>query len=244
MRDKEITLSVIIPAYNEENRIVKTLLTISEYMKTQLYTAEIIVVDDGSTDRTVNAVENLRGRIDNLLIVLNGYNRGKGYSVKNGFLNGKGNFLLFSDADLATPIEETPKMLKMMESGYDVAFGSRGLRESDIKIHQPWYREIMGRVFNVLVRAIAVGGFKDTQCGFKCFTREAALQICKRQKMERFSFDVEMLYIANKLRYKIKEVPIQWFDSPHSKVNALKDSYKMFMDVLRIRINDLKGLYS
>lgn len=239
-----IYLSIIIPAFNEEKRIGNTLWKIDNYLKAQAYTSEIILVDDGSTDGTVAIVTELIDRIETLRIVKNGENRGKGYSVKNGFMNARGKFLLFSDADLATPIKETEMMLKIMESGYDLALGSRGLKESDIKIHQPWYREIMGTVFNLLVRALAVKGFKDTQCGFKCFTREAAIQICKKQRIERFSFDVEMLYIAKKLGYKIKECPVQWFDSPHSKVNAVKDSYQMMIDLLKIRINDLRGFYS
>jgi dolichyl-phosphate beta-glucosyltransferase len=171
-------------------------------------------------------------------------NRGKGFSVKNGFMHAKGKLLVFSDADLSTPIEEVSKLLNYYNEGYDVVIGSRGMKDSDIQIHQPWYRELMGRIFNFFVVLLAIHGFKDTQCGFKGFRREAALEICMRQRMEGFSFDVEMLYIAKKLGYRIKEVPIQWFDSPQTKVNTLKDSRKMFMDLLRVRINDWKGVYS
>jgi len=240
---ESVYLSVVIPAYNEEKRIVKTLMKINEYLRKHPFISEIIIIDDGSTDRTISVVEDLLSRVDNLKIIMNGANHGKGYSVKRGFLNAKGKFLLFSDADLSTPIEEIEKLLIMMEDGYDIVIGSRGLKESDIKIHQPWYREAMGKGFNLLVRLFTLKSFKDTQCGFKCFTREVALNICKRQKIERFSFDVEMLYIAQKLGYKIKEVPVQWYHSPPTKVKAIRDSFQMFIDLLRIRINDLKGLY-
>jgi dolichyl-phosphate beta-glucosyltransferase len=237
-------LSVVIPAYNEEKRIVNTLLRIKEYLERQPYTSEIIVVDDGSVDKTVDTVNRLLGKIPNLKIILNGINRGKGYSVKNGFLNAQGTFLLLSDADLSTPIEEIRKLMEFIDSGYDIAIGSRGLRESNIEIRQVWYRGMMGQIFNLIVRGLTVRGFKDTQCGFKCFKSEAALEICKRQKMDRFSFDVEMLYIARRLGYGIKEVPIRWLNSPHSKVDAVRESFQMFIDLIKIRINDLKGLYS
>lgn len=176
-------------------------------------------------------------------LIRNEINKGKGYSVKNGFLNSTGSYLLFSDADLSTPIEEVEKLVDSIDHGYDVAIGSRGLKESDIKIHQPMHREKMGKIFNFLVRAITIKGFSDTQCGFKCFKRKAALEICKRQQLERFSFDVEMLYIAKKLGYKIKEVPIQWFNNPNSRVSPVKDSIKMFLDLLKIRYNDFLGKY-
>lgn len=244
MRKKEFLLSVVVPAYNEENRIEKSLLRIYGYLRSQSYISEIIIVDDGSRDKTVEIVTKFIANIDNLRIIRNGRNRGKGFSVKNGLMHANGEFLLFSDADLSTPIEEVAKLLAYYREGYDIVIGSRGLKESDIQIHQLWYREFMGRIFNLFVVLLAVRGFKDTQCGFKGFSREAALEICKRQRMEGFSFDVEMLYIAKKLGYRIKEVPIQWFDSPQTKVNTLRDSRKMFMDLLRVRINDWKGLYS
>jgi len=239
----ETYLSIIIPAYNEERRILNTIRTVESYLSEQSYPSEIIVVDDGSIDNTMKIVSKMRSDIENLRIVSNGTNRGKGFSVRNGFLNAKGKFLIFSDADLSTPIEEVEKLLQCLQEGFDVAIGSRGLKESDIRIRQPWHRERMGRVFNLIVRILTMGDFNDTQCGFKAFTTEAALNICEKQLLERFSFDVEMLYIAKKFGYKIKEVPIQWFDDPRSKVNNIRDSYQMFTDLIRIRINDFKGLY-
>ncbi len=236
-------LSVIIPAYNEEARIKNTLEKIHSYLKNQDYTYEIIIVNDGSTDNTWALVNEIAQKIKEVRILKNEKNRGKGFTIKKGFLNAKGKYLLFTDADLSTPIEEVEKLISWLKKGYDIAIGSRALKESHIQIHQPWYRELAGRIFNLFVQAMAVPGIKDTQCGFKCFTQKAALEICERQKIEKFSFDVEMLYIGRKLGYKIKEVPICWFNNPHTKVNFLKDGYRMCLDLIRIRLNELKGMY-
>jgi len=243
MLSENIFLSVVIPAYNEETRIKGSLEKIHTYLDAQAYRHEIIVVDDGSTDNTVKLVKEAAQRIKGLKLIKNGKNRGKGFSIKNGFLNAKGEYLLFSDADLSTPIEELEKLIFWLKKGHDIVIGSRGLKESDIQIHQAWYRELMGKAFNLFVQAIAVPGIKDTQCGFKCLVRNAALAICKRQRIERFSFDIEMLYIAKKFGYKTKEVPICWFNNPHTKVSILKDGYRMCLDLIKIRINDLKGKY-
>lgn len=236
-------LSVIIPAYNEEARIKNTLEKIHSYLKNQDYTYEIIIVNDGSTDNTWALVNEIAQKIKEVRILKNEKNRGKGFTIKKGFLNAKGKYLLFTDADLSTPIEEVKKLISWLKKGYDIAIGSRALKESHIQIHQPWYRELAGRIFNLFVQAMAVPGIKDTQCGFKCFAQKAALEICERQKIERFSFDVEMLYIGRRLGYKIKEVPICWFNNPHTKVNFLKDGYRMCLDLIRIRLNELKGMY-
>jgi len=236
-------LFVIIPAYNEEARIKNTLEKIHSYLKNQDYTYEIIIVNDGSTDNTWALVNEIAQKIKEVRILKNEKNRGKGFTIKKGFLNAKGKYLLFTDADLSTPIEEVEKLISWLKKGYDIAIGSRALKESHIQIHQPWYRELAGRIFNLFVQAMAVPGIKDTQCGFKCFTQKAALEICERQKIEKFSFDVEMLYIGRKLGYKIKEVPICWFNNPHTKVNFLKDGYRMCLDLIRIRLNELKGMY-
>lgn len=239
-----ILVSIVIPAYNEQERISLTLNKIQAYMKGRGLSYEIIVVDDGSTDNTAKLIEAANHKNQRIKLIMNGVNKGKGYSVKNGFMNASGQYLLFSDADLSTPIEEMEKLIAVIDNGFDGAVGSRGLEESDIQIHQPWYRETMGKIFNILVRSSALKGFKDTQCGFKCFARHAALEICNRQKIERFSFDVEMLYIAKKLGYRVKEVPVRWLNSPQTKVSAIKDSAKMFVDLLKIRIHDLLGKYN
>jgi dolichyl-phosphate beta-glucosyltransferase len=240
---KSKKLSIIIPAFNEERRLLSTLEKIYSYFEKRNGAYEIIVVDDGSTDNTSTCANDFRSKFKCTRLVRNGGNRGKGYSVKNGFLQATGEYLLFSDADLSTPIEEIEKLKAYLENGYDIAIGSRGLKESDIQVHQPWYREIMGRTFNILVRVLCVRDFKDTQCGFKCFIREAALEVCKRQRLERFSFDVEMLYIAKKLGYKVKEVPVRWVNESETKVKAIRDSANMFVDLLKIKLNDITGKY-
>lgn len=236
-------VSVIIPAFNEERRLPATLGKIHTYFENKDCPYEVLVVDDGSTDNTAEQIRDYIKKHNSTRLIRNGMNKGKGYSVKNGFLQANGEYLLFSDADLSTPIEEIDKFSAYLREGYDVAIGSRGLKESDIQVHQPWYREMMGKAFNILVRLLSIRDFKDTQCGFKCFTREAALEICKRQRMERFSFDVEMLYIAKKLGYKVKEVPVRWVNEPETRVKAIRDSANMFFDLLRIRLNDITRKY-
>lgn len=236
-------LSVIIPAFNEENRISRTITRIHEHLFKQDYDAELVVVDDGSTDSTVQTVADLGERVPRLRVVKNGVNRGKGYSVRNGFMNSQGEFLLFSDADLSTPIEEVEKLLGCLQQGYDVAIASRALDDSEIPVRQPWYRELMGKIFNLCVSVLAVRGIRDTQCGFKLFKRECALQVFRRQRIEGFSFDVEALFLARKLGYTVKEVPVVWINDRRSKVSPLKDSVRMFVDLLKIRANDFMGRY-
>jgi dolichyl-phosphate beta-glucosyltransferase len=230
-------LSVIIPAYNEAKRITVTLSRIESYIKTQGYPYEIIVIDDGSTDNTGDLV---RARIahNNLIQLLqNSKNRGKGYSVKRGIIEARGEYLLFSDADLSTPIEEIERLMPWFNQGFDIVIGSRGLKESNVVRHQPFYREKSGRVFNVLVQLLTVKGIKDTQCGFKCFRRDAAKQVFERQVINGFCFDVEVLWIATQSGYRIKEIPITWYNSKGTKVNMLADSLRMFLDLLKIRSN-------
>jgi len=224
-------ISIIIPAYNEERRIVDTLNKIKAFLDGKDY--EIVVVNDGSKDRTVEVVEELHD--DHIRIINNPGNKGKGYAVRNGMLHAKGDLLLFSDADLSTPIEELEKLLPFVKEGYGIVIGSRAMKESDIKVHQPFYRELMGKFFNKIVGLVAVKGIKDTQCGFKLFTREAADKIFKLQKLDGFSFDVELLYLAKKLGFKIKEVPIVWINDEDTRVSTIKDSAKMFFDLFKIR---------
>lgn len=236
-------LSVIIPAYNEELRIAKSLEKIYFYLEQQPYTYEILIVDDGSTDSTVRVVNDILKRIENGKLIQNQVNRGKGYSVRQGVLQSTGEYVLFSDADLSTPIEEVEKLFQYLKQGDDIAIGSRALKESDIRIHQPWYRECMGKFFNMIIRVAMLTNFHDTQCGFKCFRGEVARELFARQTIDRFSFDVEVLFLAACSDYKVKEVPIQWFNEPNTRVNALKDSSRMFWDVVKIRYNALRGKY-
>jgi dolichyl-phosphate beta-glucosyltransferase len=228
-----IYLSIIIPAYNEEKRIKNTLEKILDYLSTRNYTCEIILIDDGSTDRTSDkAREIIKG--DRLVIIKNPVNMGKGYSVKNGILSSKGEILLFSDADLSTPIEELDKILLWIEKGYDIVIGSRALPESIIEMPQRWLRHTMGKIFNFLVQVFIINGFKDTQCGFKCFKREAAMRIFELQKLSGFAFDVEILLIARRFGFNIKEAPVRWMNSPKSKVHIIKGSLSMLMELFKI----------
>lgn len=230
---KSIYLSAIVPAYNEEKRLGDTLKIIHDFLKQQHYSSEIIVVDDGSTDKTVEVAENLH--IDILNIVKHGRNLGKGAAIKNGIMASRGELMLFTDADNSTPIEEVNKLIVAINEGFDVAIGSRALPDSDIVLHQPWYRETMGRVFNLLVRLLVLTGIKDTQCGFKLFKSDVARIVFKEQQLSGFAFDVEVLLLARKHGYCIKEVPIRWINSPASRVSPYRDALKMFKDIVRLR---------
>jgi len=245
-------LSIVVPAYNEERRLPGTLKAILEYLARQSYPAEVIVVDDGSEDRTAAVVEALMPDHPELRLIRNDH-RGKGYTVRTGMLAAQGQYVLFSDADLATPIVEVEKLLGYLEQGYDVAIGSReGL--GAVRYHEPWYRHFMGRVFNLLVRLLAVSGFQDTQCGFKAFRGPVAHDLFNQVQLYGAKaglvkggavtgFDVEVLFLAQKLGYRIREVPVQWFYGENTKVNPLRDSIRMFKDVLQVRLNDWMGKY-
>jgi dolichyl-phosphate beta-glucosyltransferase len=241
MRNESI--SVIIPAYNEEQRIIPTIRRISEYLKDNWRDYEIVIVDDGSADGTARIVEKLSGSLPNVSLLRSERNRGKGSAVKRGVLSSRGEFLLISDADLSTPIEEIEKLLAFMDEGYDIVIGSRGLSSSELEMRQPWYREGMGRAFNVLVSVFLMGGIKDTQCGFKLFRGDVARKVFEKCRIEGFSFDVEVLFLAGKMGCGIKEVPIRWINSPASKVRIIKDSVGMFIDILMIRAHWATGAY-
>lgn len=229
-------LSVVIPAYNEEGRLEKSLSQLSDYLSGQYKEYEIIVVDDGSLDGTRSIVEKSAGRIPNLKVISNSKNMGKGYSVKKGVLASSGDIILFSDADLSTPIDQVAKLERVIrEEGYDIAIGSRAAGDSVILKRQNILREYMGKIFNMLVHLILMKGIRDTQCGFKLFKRDIALDIFSIQKIDGFSFDAEILYIAKKRGYRIKSVPIIWSNSPNSRVKLLFSSLDMFFDLIRIR---------
>lgn len=230
-----MNLSIVIPAYNEEDRIGKSLTKTNNYLKKRGFDFEIIVVDDGSNDKTLNLLKKYSQNISNLIILKNENNQGKGYSIKKGILESKGDVILFTDADLSTPIEEIDKLIYWLNNGYQIAIGSRALPESQIKIHQAWYRELMGISFNKIIQLVLGLDYCDTQCGFKCFERAAALEVFKDLRSRRFSFDVEVLYIAKLLGIRVKEVPICWYNSAVSKVRLINDPMRMFLDVLQIR---------
>lgn len=235
-------MSIIVPAYNEEHRLPKTLERITSYLGQQNYSAEIIVVDDGSQDNTARVVEEFVARHANVSLVRNEH-RGKGHAVKTGMLAGQGKYLFLCDADLSMPIEELAKFLPPLLNDYDVAIGSReaiGARRYD----EPAYRHLMGRVFNFIVKLLTVRGFEDTQAGFKCFKREVARDIFAYQTMNGWAFDVEVLFVAQKRGYRIVEVPIHWYYMANSRIDPFGDTVRMFLDVLRVRWNDLRGVYN
>jgi dolichyl-phosphate beta-glucosyltransferase len=232
---KKMEISIVIPAYNEEKRIGKTLKKVYEYFKEKKIEFEIIVVDDGSNDKTVEIVEKFSFDKKEIRILKHEKNMGKGAAVKTGILNAKGELILFTDADLSTPIEEFKKLKKEIENGYDIAIGSRGLKDSKIVIPQPFYRRIIGKIFPFLVRLIVINDFKDTQCGFKLFKKEAGKKIFSQLKTDGFAFDVEVLARGKKENFKIAEVPVVWINSPYSSVKIFKDSFKMFISLLKIR---------
>jgi glycosyltransferase involved in cell wall biosynthesis len=235
--------SIIIPAYNESQRIVPTLDRILTYITEQAWDAELIVVNDGSRDDTAKIVQRYVERNPVIRLVENPGNRGKGYSVRNGMLNAHGELLLFSDADLSSPIEEAPKLFRAIEDGADVAIGSRWLRSDLQTARQPLHRQLFGRVFNLALRIILGLKFKDTQCGFKAFTRSAAQSIFPLQRIERWGFDPELIFLAKKQRLRIVEVPVKWAHDEGGRINPLRDGLRMFVEVLKIRWNSMAGKY-
>jgi len=240
----ETYLSVVIPAHNEAERIGPTLERVLEYLGRQDYAFEVVVVDDVSHDATAEVVTRFQQRAAALRLVQRTAAPGKGAAVQAGMLAAKGRRVLFSDADLSTPIEESEKLLAALErEGYDVAIGSRGLPQSELRVRQPWYREAMGRIFNLMVRAVALRGFKDTQCGFKLFRGEVVADLFRRQTIRGFAFDVEILYLALKRGLRVKEVPVTWINSPRSKVDPIRDSLRMMRDMIGIRVKNWLGLY-
>jgi dolichyl-phosphate beta-glucosyltransferase len=229
-------LSVIIPAYNEEARLPKTLAEACEWLKRRLPNDhEVLVVDDGSSDGTTDAVRALMATCSSIKLIEQPENRGKGAAVRRGMLEAEGEVRLFMDADHSTHIREVEKVFDAMEKGADVVAASRQHPESDIEVHQSWLREHMGKSFNLIMRSIVGLSMADTQCGFKAFTAEAAETVFKQARLDGFSFDVEVLYLAMQAGYSLAEIPVKWVNEPNSKVRMLADPARMFADVLRIR---------
>ncbi len=233
------SISIIIPAYNEEKRLPATLRTVRAWLDAGTWEfAEIVVVDDGSRDATVELARNSGARV-----LLNPGNRGKGYTVRHGMLEARGEWALFTDADLSSPIEELDKLTAAVDRGQArAAIGSRALDRSLIGVRQPLFREYVGRFFNLVIRAITGLPFHDTQCGFKLFETAAAREIFKRQRLDGFGFDVEVLFIARRLGYRVVEVPVRWNDAAGTKVSMWR-GMTAFLDPLKVRWNSIRGRY-
>ena len=242
MAGAPLKISIVIPAYNEERRLPQTLERIGAYVAARPFDAEIVVVDDGSTDATARIVEELRARIPNLRLVSNGVNRGKGFSVRHGMLEARGNIALFTDADLSAPIEEADKLIGALQHA-EVTLGSRALDRSLIATHQSRFREIAGIIFNKLVKAILWLPSIDTQCGFKAFVLPRARIIFEQQRINGFGFDPEVLFLARRHGLRALEIPVRWSHDPDTKVRVGIDSLRMFADLLVIRWNWLLGRY-
>ncbi len=238
-----LAYSIVIPAYNEGARLGVTLAKVLAYLRQQQWDAEVIVVNDGSRDNTAEIVRQLAPANPGLRLVENPGNRGKGYSVRHGMLSAGAPIVLFSDADLSSPIEEMTKLLQALHHGADVAIGSRWLRTELQTQRQPFHRQVFGRIFNLLLRTTLGLQFADTQCGFKAFTRQAAQTIFPLQRIERWGFDPEILFLARKFGFKVKEVPVLWGHSGGTRIHPLKDGSRMFLDMLRVRWYDLTGKY-
>lgn len=247
-------LSIVIPGYNEERNLKNGCLKIvASYFNKQVYDWEVIVVDDGSTDNTAKLVEDFALKNPLFRLIRNPH-RGKAFTVKTGIEQAKGDYVLFTDMDQATPPEESEKLLPFLEKrGYDIAIGSREIMGAK-REQEPWHRHLMGKGFNFVVQLVAISNIHDTQCGFKLFRNEVAKQLFNRMQVYKdggkevkgplvTAFDVELLFLAVKKGFRIAEVPVFWHHVKSVRVNPLKDSYRMFVDVLKVRLNDLRGVY-
>jgi glycosyltransferase involved in cell wall biosynthesis len=236
-------ISIVVPAYNEGSRLEVALDRIFSCVEQRGWDAEVLVVDDGSTDNTASIVERWMEAYPRLHLIQNPGNRGKGYSVRNGLLQAAGEIVMFTDADLSAPMEEAERLFRAIHEGADVAIGSRWLDRARQTIHQPLYRQFFGRCFNWITRTVMGLPFKDTQCGFKAFRRSAAQVIFRLQTIERWGFDPEILFIAQKLGYEIREVPVTWGHDERSRLSYLRDGLKMLEEMAIIRSNSLAGRY-
>jgi dolichyl-phosphate beta-glucosyltransferase len=240
---QDLAYSIVIPAFNEGTRLPATLEKVLSYIAQHSWGAEVIVVNDGSRDNTAELVRGLAEKNPILRLIENPGNRGKGYSVRSGMLNARGRMILFADADLSSPIEEVSKLLQALENGADVAIGSRWLRSEVQTQRQPLHRQLFGRIFNLLLRITLGLRFRDTQCGFKLFRRRAVETIFPLQRIERWGFDPEILFLARKFGFSVQEVPVAWGHSGETRIHPLVDGIRMFLEMLRVRWNDSTGKY-
>ena len=236
--------SIVIPAYNEAARLGASLEKVLGYVHAQGWSAEVIVVNDGSSDNTADIVRAHAAKDAALRLIDNPGNRGKGFSVRHGMLSARGRIVFFTDADLSAPIEEAPKLIQALNAGADIAIGSRWLRAETQTQRQPLYRQLFGRVFNLLLRITLGLQFADTQCGFKAFKQPTVPAIFPLQRIERWGFDPEILFLAKKFRFQVKEVPVLWGHSGGTRIHPLKDGSRMFLEMLHIRWNNLRGKYN
>ncbi len=239
----EIYLSVVIPSYNEEKRIGKTLDIIYEYLKKQDFTSEVIIVNDGSKDNTLDVIKE-KYSLNNFQIISYSKNRGKGYAVRSGIKKSQGRYILFADADNSTPFEQVEKLLVEIKKGYDIVIGSRYISGGKIKKKQGLLRRFISRGGNLLFWLILGLKFKDTRCGFKLFKNKVAKHIFSLQKLERFGFDTEILVIANKYKCKVAEFPIIWYDETRSQISPVRDSLRSFKEIAQIKWNLITGKYN
>ena len=234
-------LSIVIPAHNEENRLPSTLERVFHFLETQSFPAEVIVVENGSSDRTFELARQFSNHKENLHVLQN-ESRGKGLAIQRGVQAVTGEYVFMCDADLSMPIEEVNKFIPPQRQNVDIAIASREAPGA-VRYNEPNYRHLTGRVFNTLIRLLVLPGLQDTQCGFKCIRAEVARDIFRYQTLTGWAFDVELLYIARRHGYQIVEIPIDWYFNADSKISVLRDSLRMFLDLLKIRRNARRGLY-
>ena len=234
-------LSIIIPAHNEEARLPSTLDQVAAFLTAQTYQVEVLVVENGSQDRTLEIAQSYAARLPNLC-VLRLDERGKGRAVRHGMLQASGEYLFMCDADLSMPIEQVNQFIPPSLNDFDIAIASREAPGA-VRYDEPAYRHIVGRIFNTMIRLVALPGLNDTQCGFKCFRAPVAREIFALQQLPGWSFDVEVLFIARQRGYRIVELPVPWYFNPESKVRVINDSMRMALDLLTIRLNALRGVY-
>jgi len=238
---EEPELSIIIPVYNEEQRLEKGLSEVLRYLRKQQFSWELIVVDDGSADQTVAIAEKIFISTENALLIKNPH-LGKGGAIKKGVLSARGRWLIFLDVDLATPIEELKKFMQLRKN-YDIIIGSRKMKGSRILVHQPRFREFGGKIFTALTNAMVTKGISDITCGFKLYRTEIAQKLFREARLSDWSFDAEIIFLAQKMGARIREAPVSWRDDPHTKVTLLKDTLNAFLGLVKIRFNDWLGKY-
>ena len=238
-----MNISVVVPVFNEEAMILKNIGSMLRFCRDNFRQSEVIIVNDGSVDRTGKIIEDLTREHNEVVIITNSTKRGKGYSLRLGLCRARGEYVCFTDADLSAPIQQVKELICWIEKGFDIVIGSRGLPDSKIEVRQSWCRENAGKTFNVLLRTMTALKFKDTQCGFKVLRQETLKEIVPMTTLDGFCFDAELLYIASKLNYKIREVPITWRNSSDSRVNLFLDPLRMLLELLQIKYNDWTGKY-